>query len=34
MDKKIYLDNAEKTPTRQAVVEAMLTYFTEFYGNP
>jgi len=34
MDKKIYLDHAATTPTRKAVVEEMLPFFGEFYGNP
>ncbi|MFC1978267.1 cysteine desulfurase NifS [Chloroflexota bacterium] len=32
--KQIYLDYSATTPTRSEVVEAMLPYFTEVFGNP
>jgi cysteine desulfurase len=32
--REIYLDHSATTPIDQAVVEAMLPYYTGEYGNP
>jgi len=34
MDRKVYADNAATTPVDKRVVEAMLPYFTDVWGNP
>ncbi|MDE7061771.1 MAG: aminotransferase class V-fold PLP-dependent enzyme, partial [Lachnospiraceae bacterium] len=34
MKKLIYLDNAATTPTAPEVIEAMLPFYEERYGNP
>lgn len=34
MNKKIYLDNAATTKVRKEVVDEMMKYFIDYYGNP
>lgn len=34
MDKRIYMDYSATTPVKKEVLEAMLPYYTEFFGNP
>lgn len=34
MSKRLYMDYAATTPAKQEVVDAMLPYFTETFGNP
>lgn len=34
MNRRVYLDNAATTPIRSEVLEAMMPYLNQFYGNP
>ncbi|MCT4597202.1 MAG: cysteine desulfurase NifS [Vallitalea sp.] len=34
MEKRVYFDNAATTPTHPEVLEAMIPYFTQNFGNP
>lgn len=34
MEKRIYMDYSATTPVKKEVLEAMLPYYTEFFGNP
>ncbi|MBR4934881.1 MAG: aminotransferase class V-fold PLP-dependent enzyme, partial [Anaerotignum sp.] len=33
MKTKIYMDNAATTPVREEVLQEILPYFREYYGN-
>ena len=32
--KNVYMDHASATPVKKSVIEAMLPYFDEYFGNP
>ncbi|MDO8671375.1 MAG: aminotransferase class V-fold PLP-dependent enzyme, partial [Dehalococcoidia bacterium] len=34
MQRTVYLDHAATTPVHPKALEAMIPYFSEFYGNP
>ena len=34
MGKNIYMDNAATTPVKKEVLDEMIPFFTERYGNP
>ena len=34
MKRSVYMDNAATTPVKKEVLDAMIPYFTEMYGNP
>lgn len=34
MNRMIYMDNSATTPVKKEVLDAMIPYYTEYYGNP
>lgn len=34
MNREVYMDNAATTPVKKEVLDSMIPYFKEFYGNP